>query len=90
MYEGERVRHDGVKIEFVNLWGTSVRVCFGSYPPGAESNITAELFSDCSHHQEFLSPSQEVANPGELRQGQTFDFMFKNVKRQYDIYLQWE
>ncbi|KAH8990897.1 vacuolar protein sorting-associated protein 26 [Lactarius hatsudake] len=35
-----------------------------------------ELFYDRGHHQEFLSLSQE-----------TFDFMFKNVEKQYESYL---
>ncbi|KAH9010141.1 vacuolar protein sorting-associated protein 26 [Lactarius hengduanensis] len=46
-----------------------------------------ELFYDRGHHQEFLSLSQEVAAPGDLRQAQTFDFMFKNVEKQYESYL---
>jgi hypothetical protein len=46
-----------------------------------------ELFYDRGHHQEFLSLSQELAAPGELRQAQTFDFMFKNVEKQYESYL---
>ncbi|KAH9037405.1 vacuolar protein sorting-associated protein 26-domain-containing protein, partial [Lactarius deliciosus] len=32
-----------------------------------------ELFYDRWHHQEFLSLSQEVAAPGDLRQAQTCD-----------------
>jgi len=46
-----------------------------------------ELFYDRGHHQEFLSLSQELAAPGELRQAQTFDFQFKNVEKQYESYL---
>ena len=46
----------------------------------------AELFYDRGHHQEFLSLSQELAAPGELRQAQTFDFLFKNVEKQYESY----
>lgn len=45
-----------------------------------------ELFYDRGHHQEFLSLSQELAAPGELRQAQTFDFHFKNVEKQYESY----
>jgi hypothetical protein len=57
-------------------------------PPGpAESAIITELFYDRGHHQEFLSLSQEVAAPGDLRQAQTFDFLFKNVEKQYESYL---
>jgi vacuolar protein sorting-associated protein 26 len=46
-----------------------------------------ELFYDRGHHHEFLSLSQELASPGELRQAQTFDFLFKNVEKQYESYL---
>ena len=45
-----------------------------------------ELFYDRGHHQEFLSLSQELAAPGEMRQAQTFDFLFKNVEKQYESY----
>lgn len=55
-------------------------------PEPTESAII-ELFYDRGHHQEFLSLSQEVAAPGDLRQAQTFDFMFKNVEKQYESYL---
>ncbi len=37
-------------------------------------------------HHEFLSLSQELAAPGEMRQAQTFDFAFKNVEKQYESY----
>jgi vacuolar protein sorting-associated protein 26A/B len=46
----------------------------------------AELFYDRGHHHEFLSLSQELAAPGEMRQAQTFDFHFKNVEKQYESY----
>ncbi|KAJ3534193.1 hypothetical protein NM688_g7173 [Phlebia brevispora] len=45
-----------------------------------------ELFYDRGHHHEFLSLSQELAAPGEMRQAQTFDFLFKNVEKQYESY----
>jgi len=45
-----------------------------------------ELFYDQGHHQEFLSLSQELAAPGEMRQAQTFDFAFKNVEKQFESY----
>ena len=38
------------------------------------------------NHYEFLSLSQELAAPGEMRQAQTFDFNFKNVEKQYESY----
>lgn len=48
--------------------------------------MPAELFYDRGHHHEFLSLSQELAAPGEMRQAQTFDFMFKNVEKQFESY----
>ncbi|OSX57342.1 hypothetical protein POSPLADRAFT_1050034 [Postia placenta MAD-698-R-SB12] len=45
-----------------------------------------ELFYDRGHHHEFLSLSQELAAPGEMRAAQTFDFLFKNVEKQYESY----
>ncbi|EUC64339.1 vacuolar protein sorting-associated protein 26B [Rhizoctonia solani AG-3 Rhs1AP] len=45
-----------------------------------------ELFYDRGNHHEFLSLSQELAAPGEMRQAQTFDFSFKNVEKQYESY----
>jgi len=45
-----------------------------------------ELFYDRGHHHEFLSLSQELAAPGEMRQAQTFDFHFKNVEKQHESY----
>jgi len=45
-----------------------------------------ELFYDRGHHHEFLSLSQELSAPGEMRQAQTFDFMFKNVEKQFESY----
>jgi len=46
----------------------------------------AELFYDRGHHHEFLSLSQELAAPGEMRQAQTFEFNFKNVEKQFESY----
>ena len=48
--------------------------------------LHAELFYDRGHHHEFLSLSQELAAPGDMRQAQTFDFHFKNVEKQYESY----
>ena len=49
-------------------------------------SVAVELFYDRGHHHEFLSLSQELAAPGEMRQAQTFDFSFKNVEKQYESY----
>lgn len=64
------------------------------YPPALDPlfpfespEVRIELFYDRGHHHEFLSLSQELAAPGELRQAQTFDFLFKNVEKQYESYL---
>ncbi|KAL1742294.1 vacuolar protein sorting-associated protein 26-domain-containing protein [Schizophyllum fasciatum] len=48
---------------------------------------TIELFYDRGHHHEFLSLSQELAAPGEMRQAQTFDFNFKAVEKQFESYI---
>ncbi|VDB87121.1 unnamed protein product [Peniophora sp. CBMAI 1063] len=45
-----------------------------------------ELFYDRGHHHEFLTLSQELAAPGEMRQAQTFDFQFKSVEKQHESY----
>ncbi|KAF8757076.1 Vacuolar protein sorting-associated protein 26 [Rhizoctonia solani] len=44
-----------------------------------------ELFYDRGNHHEFLSLSQELAAPGEMRQAQTFDFSFKMSKSMISI-----
>ena len=46
----------------------------------------AELFYDRGNHYEFVSLAQEMASAGELRQAQSFDFLFKNVEKQYESY----
>jgi len=50
------------------------------------TGMITELFYDRGHHHEFLSLSQELAAPGEMRQAQTFDFNFKNVEKQFESY----
>ena len=52
-----------------------------------DSLRVAELFYDRGHHHEFLSLSQELAAPGEMRQAQTFDFNFKAVEKQFESYI---
>lgn len=52
----------------------------------AELAFAIELFYDRGHHHEFLSLSQELAAPGDMRQAQTFDFLFKNVEKQFESY----
>ena len=54
-------------------------------PPG-RFPLTTELFYDRGNHYEFVSMSQELAAGGEMRQAQTFDFIFKNVEKQYESY----
>ncbi|KAI9283231.1 putative PEP8-vacuolar protein sorting/targeting protein [Sporodiniella umbellata] len=46
-----------------------------------------ELFYDKGKSHEFLTLSQELAAPGELRQNSTFEFEFKNVEKQYECYI---
>ncbi|CEP11793.1 hypothetical protein [Parasitella parasitica] len=45
-----------------------------------------ELFYDKGKSHEFLTLSQELAAPGELRQNAVFEFEFKNVEKQYECY----
>ena len=80
--DGKKIAHDGIKVEFVGSIGASVCRQFSNYV----SPIPVELFYDRGHHHEFLSLSQELAAPGEMRQAQTYDFQFKNVEKQYESY----
>ncbi|AFR94716.1 vacuolar protein sorting 26 [Cryptococcus neoformans] len=45
-----------------------------------------ELFYDRGNHYEFVSLSQELAAAGELRHAEKYDFIFKNVEKQYESY----
>ncbi|KAJ3311748.1 hypothetical protein HDV04_003760 [Boothiomyces sp. JEL0838] len=45
-----------------------------------------QLFYDRGNHYEFLSQTQELCAPGDLRQSSTFEFDFKNVEKQYESY----
>ncbi|KAG2220671.1 hypothetical protein INT45_008214 [Circinella minor] len=45
-----------------------------------------ELFYDRGRPHEFLTLSQELAAPGELRQSESLDFEFKRVEKQYECY----
>ena len=62
-----------------------MRVLFCDDGVFAYGHVT-ELFYDRGHHHEFLSLSQELAAPGEMRQAQTYDFLFKNVEKQFESY----
>ncbi|KAI8058938.1 vacuolar protein sorting-associated protein 26-domain-containing protein [Gilbertella persicaria] len=46
-----------------------------------------ELFHDKGKSHEFLTLSQELAAPGELRQNAAFEFEFKNVEKQYECFV---
>ncbi|KAJ3065491.1 Vacuolar protein sorting-associated protein 26B, partial [Podochytrium sp. JEL0797] len=46
-----------------------------------------ELFNEKGPQTEFVSLSQELAAPGELRTSGTFDFEFKSVEKQFESYL---
>jgi len=81
--DGKKVTHDGIRIEFVG----SIGMYFTRHPVVFLAvNPRSELFYDRGHHHEFLSLSQELAAPGEMRQAQTFDFNFKNVEKQFESY----
>ncbi|KAI8052396.1 putative PEP8-vacuolar protein sorting/targeting protein [Syncephalis plumigaleata] len=45
-----------------------------------------EMFYDRGNRYEFVSLSQELATPGELKQTTKYDFEFKNVEKQYESY----
>ena len=59
---------------------------YRSYQEDLQNVPDTELFYDRGHHHEFLSLSQELAAPGEMRQAQTFEFNFKNVEKQFESY----
>jgi vacuolar protein sorting-associated protein 26 len=80
--DGKKLVHDGIKVEFVGNIGA---YHINPYWTFILSSM-AELFYDRGHHHEFLSLSQELAAPGEMRQAQTFDFLFKNVEKQHESY----
>jgi vacuolar protein sorting-associated protein 26 len=44
------------------------------------------MFYDRGSRYEFVSLSQELAAPGELRQTTWYDFEFRNVEKQYESY----
>ncbi|KAG8963198.1 hypothetical protein FRC00_007417 [Tulasnella sp. 408] len=78
--------HDIIKVEFV---GTIGRVHIMMAQVRTNRDIMKplrELFYDQGNHYQFLSLSQELAAPGEMRQAQTFSFNFKNVEKQYEGY----
>lgn len=82
--DGKRMTHEGIKVEFVGSIGGHSPICHGSL--ASHCCLALELFYDRGHHHEFLSLSQELASPGDLRQAQTFDFLFKNVEKQFESY----
>lgn len=83
MRDGKKLEHNGIKVEFVGSIGkghikNKINVIL-------KTNMT-ELFYDKGKSHEFLTLSQELAAPGELRQNTTFDFEFKKVEKQYECY----
>lgn len=79
--DGKKFQHDGIRIELVGAIGM-----FTDCSSDVSSLTVRELFYDRGNHYEFVSLSQELAGPGEMRQAQTFDFTFKNVEKQYESY----
>ena len=82
MRDGKKTTHEGIKVEFVGSIGA---LAYGIHE-FVMLTVFVELFYDRGHHHEFLSLSQELAAPGEMRQAQTFDFNFKNVEKQFESY----
>lgn len=80
--DGKKLTHEGIKVEFVGSIGERA-FCAVIHISSCGSQ---ELFYDRGHHHEFLSLSQELAAPGEMRQAQTYDFVFKNVEKQFESY----
>lgn len=81
---GKSIKHDGIKIEFVGVIGApncNFQVNRAELRPYA-----TELFYDRGNHYEFLSLSNQLAAPGELRSAETFDFEFRNVEKAYESY----
>jgi vacuolar protein sorting-associated protein 26 len=81
--DGKKFQHDGIRIELVGS--------IGEWPACWHKSTSLllpkpELFYDRGNHYEFVSLSQELAGPGEMRQAQSFDFTFKNVEKQYESY----
>ncbi|KAI8976940.1 vacuolar protein sorting-associated protein 26-domain-containing protein [Pilobolus umbonatus] len=50
------------------------------------NGIRVEFVGSIAKSHEFLTLSQELAAPGELRQNTAYDFEFKNVEKQYECY----
>ena len=44
------------------------------------------MYHERGHHHDFLSLTQQLAAPGELRTAQAFDFEFRNIEKQYESY----
>lgn len=83
--DGKKFQHDGIRIELVGSIGTSRQAEVFSCIE-LTTAYAAELFYDRGNRYDFVSLSQELAGPGEMRQAQTFDFTFKNVEKQYESY----
>ncbi|SAL98236.1 hypothetical protein [Absidia glauca] len=81
--DGKRFEHNGIKVEFVGSIGNAYGIQRGGHQL---LFLFAELFYDRGKSHEFLTLSQEMAAPGELRQTTSFDFEFKNVEKQYECY----
>ena len=77
-------RNCNTRVSRSNLSVASVGSPFSAF--SVQLTCSSELFYDRGHHHEFLSISQELAAPGEMRQAQTFEFNFKNVEKQYESY----
>jgi vacuolar protein sorting-associated protein 26 len=85
--DGRKLAHDGIKIEFIGSIGTNGPAHTLGYIAYQPTRYRCpELFYDRGNHYEFLSLSQELAAPGEMRQAQTFDFHFKSVEKQFESY----
>lgn len=86
--DGKKYQHDGIRIELIGSIGETIM--FDIFPRGsgwsAIRKSLLELFYDRGNHYEFVSLSQELAAAGELRHAEKYDFIFKNVEKQYESY----
>lgn len=84
--DGKKYQHDGIRIELIGSIGKYHVWTFFRETQTDWCETLLELFYDRGNHYEFVSLSQELAAAGELRHAENYDFIFKNVEKQYESY----
>lgn len=84
--DGKKFQHDGIRIELIGSIGQCPDRLHNEDRLEPPADDVAELFYDRGNHYEFVSLAQELAAGGEMRQAQSYDFVFKNVEKQYESY----